>query len=119
MDNKGKFSVGQIFQDKLHIDEQLLERFADLSGDRNPIHLDGHEALSYGYSKRVAHGVLSLALLSRLVGVKIPGPGAIWLENQIQWIAPVFVGDDIVMTATVKGVSSSVEIGRASCRERV
>jgi 3-oxoacyl-[acyl-carrier protein] reductase len=77
-----------------------------MSGDHNPIHLDGSEAQSYGYGRRVAHGVVSLMLLSRLIGMRLPGPGALWMKQQVDWHKPVFVGDELMMTAVVRRVSA-------------
>ena len=93
-------------EERLVVDAALVDRFAEMSGDRNPIHLDGTEAQAYGYGRRVAHGVVSLMLLSRLIGMRLPGPGALWMKQHVDWHKPVFVGDELVMTASVRRVSA-------------
>jgi 3-oxoacyl-[acyl-carrier protein] reductase len=94
----------------MKIDADILDRFAELSGDENPIHLDVEEAKAYGFPRQVAHGALLVALLSRIIGSKIPGPGAVWMSQSINWVSPVFVGDEIELVATVANVSSGAGI---------
>lgn len=101
-----KFAVGKVFRSNLLIDEALVERFADFSGDKNPIHVDVREARAYGYPRQVAHGAILVGLLSRLIGMDVPGPGALWMNQTLDWVSPVFVGDEIELTATIKQISS-------------
>lgn len=105
-----RFALGQTVQGRLKVDEALVMRFADLSGDYNPIHVDAQAAILHGYSRPVAHGLLSVALLSRLIGMELPGPGAVLIRHEIEWLAPVFVGDEIVMVLTVEGLSEAAGI---------
>jgi len=104
------FEVGQSSAVSLRVDAELVERFASLSGDYNPVHVDPAAANSYGYHRQVAHGALSIALLSRLIGMELPGPGALWLEQDVKWLAPVFVGDRIDLQATVAEVSLAARV---------
>jgi 3-oxoacyl-[acyl-carrier protein] reductase len=105
-----KFAIGQTHRASLEIDSATVERFAELSGDRNPIHLDIEEAKAYGFSRQVVHGALLTALLSRVIGMEVPGPGAVWMSQSIEWLAPVFVGDKIEIEATVESISTSVGV---------
>lgn len=104
------FREGDVFEERWTVDDSLIERFADLSGDRNPVHLNSAEARSFGFAKPLAHGALSVALLSRLIGMKVPGPGALWLSQQIEWLAPIYVGDDLVLSARIRHYSNSTQI---------
>ena len=61
-------TTGQSFRASMKIDAAILDQFAELSGDENPIHLDVEEAKAYGFPRRVAHGALLVALLSRNIG---------------------------------------------------
>lgn len=99
--------TGKTFEDCWTIDEALVGRFADLSGDHNPVHMNTQEAQAYGFPRRVAHGALSVALLSRLIGMRIPGPGALWLGHQIEWRSPVYVGDQLTMLVEVRHFSEA------------
>lgn len=67
--------------------------FARLSGDDNPIHLDGAAARTAGFEREVVHGVLVVSLISRLLGTVLPGPGTILLGQELRYRRPVHVGD--------------------------
>jgi len=105
-----RFSKGQVFRKKFRVDSLLVEHFADLSGDRNPIHLDSDEARAYGYPRQVAHGAILVAMLSKMIGMEIPGPGAVWMSQSLDWVAPVLVGDEIELAVTVSHVSTGAGI---------
>ncbi|MFC1874298.1 SDR family oxidoreductase [Chloroflexota bacterium] len=105
-----KFEVGKTYRTNLKVDAATIERFAELSGDNNPIHLDAEEARAYGYSRPVAHGALLVALLSRVIGTEVPGPGAVWMSQAIEWLAPVFEGDEIEMAVTVEKASTGAGV---------
>lgn len=95
--------------DSAHLDvavtADLLERFADYSGDRNPMHFDDAYARARGLDGRVAHGVSYAAFVSTLIGEHLPGPGALWLSQSIRFLAPVRIGETVRLTATVASVS--------------
>lgn len=104
------FSVGQNYSETFRVDESTVQSFAELSGDRNPIHVDPQEARAYGFPRQVAHGALTVAFLSKMVGMKIPGPGAIWMKQSVEWVKPVFVGDEIELDVVVEKVSRSTGV---------
>jgi len=101
---------GQAYRMGLVVDEDLVRRFADLSGDRNPIHLDPAEARAYGYPRRVAHGAILVALVSKVIGMEVPGPGSVWMGQSVDWLHPVFVGDRIEVTVTEERASEAVGV---------
>lgn len=105
-----KFSVGRTFRARFRVDASTVDRFAELSGDRNPIHVDSREAEAYGYPHRIAHGAILIAFLSRMIGTEVPGPGAVWMSQSVEWAAPVFVDDEIELAVTVKHVSLAAGI---------
>src|SRR5215213_10550493 len=76
--------------------------FAELTGDRNPIHLAQHFAAKTPFKTRIAHGMFTASLISALLGTRLPGPGAVYLSQTLQFLAPVRIGD--VVTATVEVV---------------
>lgn len=94
----------------LYVGETEVNAFAQLSGDDNPLHLDDAYAQDCGFSGRVAHGMLALAAISRLIGTQLPGPGSLWLSQEFQFVAPVFVGDTIEARVTVQSVSRAARI---------
>lgn len=88
------------------ITSQAVDAFAAVSGDLNPLHMDDSYAQQLGFSGRVAHGVLLGSYVSALIGMQFPGPGAFWAKQTFEWRLPVFVGDVIEITATVKHKSA-------------
>jgi 3-hydroxybutyryl-CoA dehydratase len=78
--------------------------FADLSGDTNPVHLSDAFAAGTIFKKRIAHGFLTGALFSTVLGTKLPGPGCIYLSQSLKFRAPVYIGDEVVATCKVTGL---------------
>lgn len=107
---KERFSTGQTYRTILEVDASIIERFAELSGDRNPIHLDAEVAKAYGYPRQMAHGAVLVALLSRMIGMEIPGPGAVWMSQSVEWVSPVFIGDKVELVVTVENASMGAGI---------
>jgi acyl dehydratase len=87
-----------------------VEAFAALSGDRNPLHLDAEYAARTEFGQPVAHGMIAASLVSTLVGMHIPGPGALWAEQKFRWRAPVFVGDEVTVELEVKHKSEGARM---------
>jgi 3-oxoacyl-[acyl-carrier protein] reductase len=79
-----------------------VDAFARLSGDLNPLHTDAGYAGRQGFSGRVVHGALVGAFLSRVLGMELPGPGAMWLSQSTRFLQPVYIGDRIEVRVTVK-----------------
>jgi len=87
------------------ITETDIDAFAALTGDNNPVHLDSEYAATTPFKARIAHGMLSAGLISTVLGTQLPGPGCIYLEQQIKFKAPVFIGDTLVATVTVEDIN--------------
>jgi 3-oxoacyl-[acyl-carrier protein] reductase len=100
-----EFSVGQSHTLKFVVDEALIESFAQFSGDRNPLHIDSAAARAFGYPRQVAHGAITVAFLSQIIGMELPGPGALWLGHSVDWLAPVYLEDEIELEATITRLS--------------
>ncbi len=99
-----KFKVGDTASVTKTFTQDDIEKFADLSGDRNPIHLNEEHAKSTRFGRRVAHGMLASSLISNVIGNELPGIGSIYLGQTLQFLAPVFPGDTITARATVTSV---------------
>jgi 3-hydroxybutyryl-CoA dehydratase len=80
--------------------------FAEASGDRNPIHLDEAFAANSRFGRPIVHGMLSAGLISAVLGTELPGAGSIYLSQSLRFRAPVFVGDTITATVTVRSIRS-------------
>jgi 3-hydroxybutyryl-CoA dehydratase len=85
------------------VTEADVSTFAGLIGDFNPIHVDAEYARKSRFGRRVAHGMFTGGLISAVLGSKLPGPGSIYLSQQIEFLAPVYIGDTI--TASVEVLS--------------
>jgi 3-hydroxybutyryl-CoA dehydratase len=79
--------------------------FAAITGDTNPVHLDEAFARTTRFGKRIAHGMLTASYISAVLGTKLPGPGAIYLEQNTKFVAPVNIGDTITTTVKVRSLS--------------
>jgi 3-hydroxybutyryl-CoA dehydratase len=75
--------------------------FAEISGDRNPIHLSEHFAAKTQFGGRIAHGLYTASLISAVIGTRLPGPGAVYLSQTLNFKAPVRIGDTVVAAVEV------------------
>ena len=91
-----------------------VETFALMSGDVNPSHVDADFAASDRFHGIVAHGMWSAALISTLLGTELPGPGTIYLGQDLQFRKPVFLGDSVRVTVTVSAIDTNAEVPRAT-----
>ena len=97
---EGAFEIGQRASFTKTVTESDVTMFAGLTGDFNPVHVDAEYARKSRFGQRVAHGIFTVGLISAVLGNKLPGPGCIYLSQQIEFLAPVFIGDTI--TAVVE-----------------
>lgn len=94
------------------IQKNQMLAFAEISGDRNPVHLDPVYARSCGFPGPVVYGALLIAVVSRLLGMELPGPGCIWHSVSMKFKSPLYVGEQAVLTGTVTYVSEALQILR-------
>src|SRR4029453_32978 len=83
------------------VTEADITAFAGVSGDTNPIHLHDGFARSTRFGQRIAHGMLSSSFISTVIGTKLPGPGAVYISQSLNFLAPVLVGETITAVATI------------------
>ncbi len=83
------------------VSDEDVRVFAEISGDKNPVHLDDAFAATTVFKKRIAHGALSSALISAVLGMVMPGPGTIYLSQNLKFKAPVYIGDQITARVAV------------------
>jgi 3-hydroxybutyryl-CoA dehydratase len=87
--------MGQIASMSKTVTEADILMLADVTLDRNPVHLDDAFAKRTRFGGRIAHGVLAIGLISAVLGTQLPGPGTIYLSQQVKFLAPVRPGDTI------------------------
>ncbi|MGH6727141.1 MAG: MaoC family dehydratase, partial [Pseudolabrys sp.] len=75
--------------------------FAEVTGDRNPIHLSEHFAAKTPFGTRIAHGLYTASLISAVLGTRLPGPGAVYISQTLNFRAPVKIGDTVEVAVAV------------------
>jgi 3-hydroxybutyryl-CoA dehydratase len=93
--------------------------FAEITGDRNPIHLSEHFAAKTPFGGRIAHGLYTASLISAVIGTRLPGPGAIYLSQTLNFKAPVKIGDVVVASVEVVELVEKGHRVKLICRCRV
>jgi 3-hydroxybutyryl-CoA dehydratase len=96
--------VGDTASQSKTITDDDIQRFADLVGDHNPVHLDDDYAQTTRFGRRIAHGMLSASLLSAVLANQLPGEGTVYLSQTLKFVAPVFPGDTVTARVTVTKV---------------
>ena len=94
-------SIGETASLSKTISEADIVLFAGVTGDFNPLHLDAEYAKKTRFGERIAHGLLTAGLISAVLGTRLPGPGAIYLGQTLNFRKPVKIGDTITATAKV------------------
>lgn len=91
--------------DECHIERTITEddirRFVQLTGDNNPLHVDPAFAAQTPFKDIVVHGMLGASFISALIGTRLPGPGALWLSQELEFLMPVRLGDVLVVSSSV------------------
>ncbi|MBA3632629.1 MAG: MaoC family dehydratase [Acidobacteria bacterium] len=96
--------VGDTFSKSREVTDELVEKFAEVSGDYNPIHLDDEFAKNTRFGKRIAHGMLGGAFISAVLGYELSVRKIVYLSQTMKFVAPVFIGDTVTAKATVANI---------------
>jgi 3-hydroxybutyryl-CoA dehydratase len=96
-----KLKIGDKFTTSRTVTDELIRAFSEVSGDYNPIHLDEEFAKKTRFGKRIAHGMLSGAFISAVLGNEFKEMKIVYLSQTMKFTAPVFIGDTVTTTATV------------------
>jgi 3-hydroxybutyryl-CoA dehydratase len=94
-------AVGQSASFAKTVTEADIVKFADVSGDNNPVHLDEAFAQTTMFKGRIAHGMLSAGFISTVIGTRLPGSGTIYMSQTLRFKAPVRIGDTVTATCTI------------------
>lgn len=97
-------SVGMTAVFAKTVTEADIVLFAGISGDINPVHLNHEFATETMFEGRIAHGMLTASFISTVIGTKLPGPGAIYLKQSLNFKAPVRAGDTVRARVTIREV---------------
>jgi 3-hydroxybutyryl-CoA dehydratase len=89
--------------------------FAEVTGDRNPIHLSEHFAAKTPFGTRIAHGLYTASLISAVLGTRLPGPGAVYISQTLNFRAPVRIGDTVEVIVAVAELVPERYRARLTC----
>lgn len=96
-----EIAVGQTFEFGQLVDAQMVDSFAELSGDRNPLHVDEQYAAATDFGHRIVHGMLLASLFSKLLGMYCPGKRCLYLSQDLKFKHPVAIGTTVVVKGEV------------------
>ena len=102
--------IGLTKEFKILITKSMVDEFAIISGDFNPLHMDDKYAISTKFGKRVCHGMLLASFFSRIIGMYIPGKTALYLTQSLKFSSPCYIGDTILVIGKVIDKSVSTKI---------
>jgi 3-hydroxybutyryl-CoA dehydratase len=105
-------SIGQSEEQAYTVTDETIVKFAEVSGDDNPVHLDEDYAAKTQFGGRIAHGMLSASFISAVIGTRLPGHGSIYLSQSLRFRRPVKIGDEVIAKATVSELDA--ERGRVT-----
>ncbi len=101
---EGSFILGRSATARRAYHADDVQRYVDMTGDHNPIHVDAAYAAHTMFGRPIVPGPLVLTLITTLFANELPGPGCIYLSHDIRFVRPVFIGDEVVATVTISEV---------------
>lgn len=104
------FYVGQKAEASKCFTMEEVRQFADLSGDNNPLHVDEEYAEKGRFGRCVVHGILVSGLISKVLGTQLPGKGSIYLEQNLSFRKPVYVGDTVTARVQITEILQEKKI---------
>lgn len=96
-----EIQIGDVSTFTKTVTEADITLYAGLSGDFNPAHVNAVEAEKGMFGRRIAHGMLSAGFISTVLGTQLPGPGTIYMGQELRFVKPVFIGDTVTAVCTV------------------
>ena len=109
-------AVGQTAEFSRQLTEELVELFAAVSGDLNPVHLDAEFAASTPFGERIGHGAWVSSVISAAIAMQLPGPGAIYRSQQIRFKEPVKMGDTVTVLLEVTEKKDRMRLLMLDCK---
>ena len=103
----GGILIGQKARRSLTFSRAQVEAYARITGDYNPLHFDEQFAAATKFGRLVVHGGLTAGILNALVAQDLPGPGTVFMSQELKYLAPVFIGDTITGEVEVLSVHAS------------
>jgi len=101
------FEINQEKRVKREVTDKLINEFANVTSDYNPIHLDEAYASKTVFGRRIAHGMITASFISAVLGNEFPGKGTIYMEQNLKFIAPVFVGETLEILVKILAINDN------------
>ena len=101
------FEPGQQASFRKTFTDEDVQRFIEITGDTNPLHVDDEFAAKTQFGRRVIHGMLAASIFSTMVGMLLPGTGAIYRSQMIRFLLPVYLGETVTAHFVVRSVDRS------------
>ena len=95
------FTVGMESTTEKTVTIEDIKKFAEVSGDFNPVHLDEEFAKKTIFKGRIAHGFLTASFISTIIATELPGPGSIYLKQSLKFLAPVYIDEKILVKVRI------------------
>ena len=111
-----EITIGQTASYSKQVEARDIQLFAAVSGDVNPVHLDPDFAASTQFERCIAHGMLSGAIISAAIAMKLPGPGTIYLSQSMSFRRPVYPGDTVTVHLEVTEINARRGFVTLDCR---
>ena len=102
--------IGQSKDFQIVINEEMVENFAKVSGDFNPLHMNEVYAKETKFGRRICHGMLLASFFSRLVGMYLPGVNALYFSQNLNFVNPCYIGDNVTVSGEVIDKSEATRI---------
>ena len=96
-----QYLIGQKFEIKKCFSTEEVKLFASLTGDNNPIHINDDEAITNGFPEKIVHGILAASVFSAIIANKLPGPGSIYLSQNLNFKSPIFHNQKVIFTVEI------------------
>ena len=109
-----KLTIGQTATRAMKITDDMVRRYADLTGDVNPLHFDDEFVRRTRFGERITHGGLTIGLISAIVGTELPGPGSAFVSQNFRFANPVYIGDTITAKVEVIAVKPDKPMAQLS-----
>lgn len=103
--NIQKMEVGQFYTEVFSLSQEQVKAFADVTGDHNPLHLDAEYAAKTVFKKPIVHGIFGISVFSKILGMKFPGEGTVYMKQEISFKRPMYIGSEYEAIATVKEIN--------------
>jgi len=106
--------IDATFEELFKFTQDEVVRFAELTGDNNPIHLDADYAATTSFKRPIIHGMLGATIFTKVLGTQFPGFGSIYLKQTLEFLRPMFVETDYKAVFTIKTINKEKHIAEIS-----